>query len=82
MDNSYVYKPNKKFFKCDLCKREYEFDFVTPTEINIAKGYKPIYACDICARILLASMVLHSGQITDETRETYFPDLEKEDDNG
>ena len=81
MDNRYVYK-GTKFFKCGLCKREYDFDCVTPIEIKIAKGYKPIYACDICGRVLLASMVLHGGQITDEARETCFPDLEKEDDNG
>jgi hypothetical protein len=79
MDNPHVYKPDKKFFKCGLCRREYEYEFVTPNEIEIIKGYKPIYACDICARILLASMVLHGGHLSDEVRETYFPDLEKED---
>lgn len=81
MDNIYS-KLHLKFFKCGLCKREYEFDCVTPTELEIAKGYKPIYACDICARILLASLVLHGGQISEEARETCFPDLEKEDNNG
>lgn len=77
MNNQYGYKPDKKFFECGLCKRSYEFDSVTPSEIKIAKGYKPIYVCDVCGRILLASVLFNGGQISEEAREIYFPDLEK-----
>ena len=72
-----------KYFRCGLCKREYEFDFVNPKEVTI-KGYKPIYACDICTRIMLvaASACRNDVVISQKDLATYFPDLEKEDDNG
>lgn len=81
MNNQYS-KPKKIYFTCDFCYKTFERECVIPKAVTI-KGYKPIYACNMCARIMLvaASACRNDVVISQEDLARYFPDLEKEDDN-
>lgn len=82
MDNQYSYKPGTKLFRCDICGETYPYEMVHPKEVPVG-GYESIYACDVCARIMLLSVCISKMcYMSKEDRETYFPFLrKKENDN-
>ena len=82
MDNQYSYNPEKKlFFQCDICGKTYPYEMVHPKEIPTS-GYESIYACDVCARIILLSVCISKMcYLSKENRETYFPFLRKKENN-
>ena len=81
MDNQYSYTPDTKLFRCDICGKTYPFDMVHPKELP-CEGYESIYACDVCARIMLLSVCISKMcYLSKENRETYFPFLRKKEDN-
>lgn len=81
MDKQYGYNPDKKYFRCDICGKTYPYEMVHPKEISV-DAYESIYACDVCARIILLSVCMSKMcYMSKENRETYFPFLRKKEDN-